>query len=425
MDDRLVKVLVIDDNNDNLISLKALIREAFPETITMTALNGQKGIELALSENPDLILLDILMPEMDGFDVCKKIKCDEKLSDIPVVFVTALKDDKEHRIRALESGGDAFLSKPIDQSELVAQLRAMLKIKIANLKKRNEKEELATLVAERTRELEKNYIATMNLMEELKKENEARKKSEEEADSANKAKAVFLANMSHELRTPMNGIMGAAQLLEAALKNKPEYEYVQLLDRSSKHMLQLINDLLDLSRINASKIRIASIKMSIYEVVEHSIATVKQQAKEKSISLVYSVEKSVPDFVLGDPLRIGQILLNLLSNAVKFTDNGSVTLLVDAKENNGVAEVLFSVQDTGIGIEKDKISSVFERFVQGDMGYTKKHKGAGLGLAITQELVSLMCGTISVRSELGKGSWFVVNIPFSIYNATDEVIENI
>ncbi len=155
MESERIKILAVDDNQDNLIILKALIKEAFPDAITLTALTGAKGIELAIVNYPDVILLDVVMPGMDGFKVCKILKADTSLRDIPVVFVTAIKGDKEQRIRALESGAEAFLAKPIDETELIAQIRAMVKIKKANLDKRDEKERLRKLVSMRTLELEK------------------------------------------------------------------------------------------------------------------------------------------------------------------------------------------------------------------------------------------------------------------------------
>jgi PAS domain S-box-containing protein len=174
MESKKIKILAIDDNKDNLISLKALIKDEFRDAITFTALSGTKGIELAAKENPDVILLDIVMPDMDGYEVCQKLKANDLLSDIPVVFVTAIKGDKESRIRALECGAEGFLAKPIDQSELVAQIRAMVKIKEANIFKHKEKEQLAELVEERTHELNKTQKETLRLLDEVKKENEER-----------------------------------------------------------------------------------------------------------------------------------------------------------------------------------------------------------------------------------------------------------
>jgi len=175
----MIKILAIDDNFDNLITIQALVSESFPTAKILLSTNGKEGFEIAIKENPDVILLDIIMPEMDGFEFCEKIKADDFLSDIPVVFVTALKGDKESRIRCLNAGGEAFLAKPIDESELVAQIRAMVKIKTANVQKRNENVQLAALVSERTQELNQNHIATLNLLEDLKEENEFRRHTEQ------------------------------------------------------------------------------------------------------------------------------------------------------------------------------------------------------------------------------------------------------
>lgn len=179
MENKEIRILAIDDNHDNLITIKALVIEAFPYAAIFTALSGSEGLDLASKVNPDVVLLDVVMPEMDGFEVCHKLKEDVELCDVPVVFVTALKGDKESRIRGLEAGADAFLAKPIDQSELIAQIKAMVKIKNANVSKRDENQRLAALVAERTRELEHIHIATLNLLEDLREENEARQLTED------------------------------------------------------------------------------------------------------------------------------------------------------------------------------------------------------------------------------------------------------
>jgi len=175
----MAKILAIDDNSDNLISLKAIINDAFPDSVLFTALNGPSGIELAISNDPDVILLDIIMPFMDGFEVCRLLKQDERVSHIPVIFLTSIQGDKENRIKALEVGAEAFLSKPIDETELMAQIMAMVKIKAANQQKRDEKIRLKRLVAERTQKLELSQIATLNLLDELRTENEVRRKAED------------------------------------------------------------------------------------------------------------------------------------------------------------------------------------------------------------------------------------------------------
>ena len=201
MESKTIKILAIDDNKDNLISIKALIYEAFPDAIIFTALDGKTGIEMAVQEDPDIILLDIVMPEMDGFEVCQKLKADKILSDIPVVFVTALKGDKESRIRALDVGGEAFLAKPIDESELTAQIRAMHKIKNANVQKRDEGLRLVKLVEEQTHELRLTQTATLNLLDDLGKENAARKKSEEALRESEEKYRLLAENASDVIWT--------------------------------------------------------------------------------------------------------------------------------------------------------------------------------------------------------------------------------
>ena len=161
-------ILAVDDHQDNLIALKAVVEDAFPGARTLTALNGPKGIELALAEAPDVILLDIVMPGMDGFEVCRRLKADERVRHIPVVFLTAIQTSRENRIRALETGAEAFLSKPVEELELTAQIRAMAKIKAAHVSDRQEKARLASLVWERTRELEEELAVRKRAEEALR-----------------------------------------------------------------------------------------------------------------------------------------------------------------------------------------------------------------------------------------------------------------
>ncbi|NLI53885.1 MAG: diguanylate cyclase [Clostridiales bacterium] len=178
MIDKRVTVLAVDDNPDNLVTIKALIRESFPNANVLTALSGQRGLDLAIEHDPDVILLDIVMPGMSGFEVCRSLKSNNLYSDIPIVFITALKGDKDSRIKALECGAEAFLAKPIDEYELIAQIRAMVKIKSANLAKRDEKQRLTMLVEERTQQLKQEHVKALSLVKALEEENAIRKQSE-------------------------------------------------------------------------------------------------------------------------------------------------------------------------------------------------------------------------------------------------------
>ena len=207
----MTKVLAIDDNNNNLIALGAVIQDSFQDSVFNTALSGKEGIELAISTDPDVILLDIIMPEMDGFEVCRLLKLDERTLDIPVVFLTAMKEERETRIKALEVGGEAFLYKPIDEAELVAQIRAMVKIKEFNNRKRHENERLLQMVAERTRELEQSQSETLKLLNELKTENENRRKAEKDI-AANEArlKRAELASCSGNWELHLDSQIGYA-----------------------------------------------------------------------------------------------------------------------------------------------------------------------------------------------------------------------
>lgn len=221
MENRKIKILAIDDIRDNLISLEALLNEFFPKAKIFTTLSGSIGLEIAATENPDVILLDIVMPVMDGYEVCKKLKSNEVTTDIPVVFVTAIKDDKESRIRALEAGGDAFLSKPIDESELVAQIRAMVKIKEANEEKKNEKLRLERLVNERTNEL-------MNELQERKKAEEKVRRASENWNKTFDAMHDGIALLDADMRIIQSNMIFRefVQRSEDELKNKHCFHFI-------------------------------------------------------------------------------------------------------------------------------------------------------------------------------------------------------
>lgn len=194
----MIKILAIDDKRDNLISLGAIIEDAFADSQLFTSLTGAEGIELAIAEDPDVILLDLVMPRMDGFEVCEKLKLNDEVSDIPVVFLTAIRGDRESRIKALDIGAEAFLAKPIDETELIAQIKAMVKIKAANRHVKNEKERLEKLVYERTKELESSRNKTLLLLKNLEAENELRIKTEDDLEET-ETHFRTLANSGHAL----------------------------------------------------------------------------------------------------------------------------------------------------------------------------------------------------------------------------------
>jgi len=378
-------ILIVDDRPENLLTLEGILES--PQLNIIKARSGNEALGLLLEYNVALVLMDVQMPGMDGFETAEIMRSSERTKHIPIIFVTAISKQRKHIFKGYETGAVDYLYKPLDLEILKSKISAFIEL----FRYKESLEETATKLQETVEQLHDAKIA---------------------AEEATKAKSIFLASMSHEIRTPLNGIIGIAELglLDKDLSALQAERFLDI-KTSGQNLLEIINDILDISKIEAGKLELEEAEFSIREMLDTVFKIINVFAQDKDVELVVDMAPDIPDVLIGDQLRIRQILTNLLNNAVKFTDEGLVRLqieLIDLVEEQ--IRLRFTVEDTGVGIPEEKQELLFEKYTQADVSTTRKHGGTGLGLNIARMLVDLMGGKMELDSEEGKGSKFFFTI---------------
>ena len=387
-------ILIVDDNANNLQVLgNILSAKGFKIAL---ATNGQEALDFLEKQVPDLVFLDIMMPDMNGFEVCEKIKESEKSKDVPIIFVSAL-SNPTNKVKAFDVGGVDYITKPFNMSEVIARANVHLKLKVTQ------------------EECMKNNMRLYKEIGERQKLEEELRRAKEIAEDSTRTKSEFLASMSHEIRTPMNGIIATAGLLKGTELDDTQRDYVDIIDYSANNLLTIINDILDISKIEAGQITLESIDFNLHNVIYETVKLLRAKAEEKGIAFKGNIHESVPLYAKGDPIRFKQIIINLLNNAIKFTRQGSVTIDVETIESGEKQrKYLIKVSDTGIGIPENSKEKIFAEYMQADPATTRLYGGTGLGLSISKKLVELMKGEIGFESTENVGSTFWFTCVFDI-----------
>jgi len=377
------KIIVVDDNPENLNVLKNTMKDLYT---VYPCPSAAAMFELLEHVKPELILLDVEMPEMNGYEAIKKLKGDETNKEIPVIFLTSM-TDAQSELEGLSYGAVDYIRKPFVAPLLLQRIKTQLSI----LEQQTEIKHLLDLKTEEVK---------------------MREAAEHEAESASQAKGDFLSHMSHEIRSPLNAVIGMINIANEEKTVEGIKVYLEKAGNAAKHVLGVINDILDMSKIEANKLELSDSEFDFPKMMTNIVDVTGIKAQEKHIQIVTDISKDIPAVVICDELRLAQVITNLMTNAIKFTpDNGKVQLnALKLEEKEDEVTIRIEVADSGIGISPEQQAKLFSAYNQADRTIAKQFGGTGLGLAISKRIIELMQGKIWIESELGKGAKFIFTL---------------